>query len=128
MGAQPRVFPDGDQCRHPQPMTQARISERKAAGPGERSLARLPQARHHTDIACKCSGTPKSARVAQLCDQAGGSPCADAVNGGKEFANFMIFKLALDFLVELLHSISQEIHIRTRVFDFQLVSLGVMTS
>jgi hypothetical protein len=55
-------------------------------------------------------------------------PRADSVNGSKEFANFMILKLALDFLVELLHSISQEFHIRTRVFDLQLVSFGVMTS
>src|SRR6266851_7506845 len=34
--AQPRAFPDGDQCGHPQPMAQARISERKAPRAGER--------------------------------------------------------------------------------------------
>jgi hypothetical protein len=37
-------------------------------------------------------------------------------------------KLALDFLVELLNAIPQELNVRTRVFDLQLVSLGVMTT
>jgi hypothetical protein len=36
----------------------------------------------------------------------------------------MILKLALDFLVELLHSISQERQIRTRVLDLQLARPG----
>jgi hypothetical protein len=31
---------------------------------------------------------------------------------GKKFANFMILKLALDFLVEVFHSIPQELHVR----------------
>ena len=37
-------------------------------------------------------------------------------------------KRAFDVLIELLHSISQELHIRTSIFDLQLVSLRVMTS
>ena len=109
-------------------MTQARISERKAARAGERAFARLPQTRHHTDVARERGGVAKAARVAQLCDQACCGPGADAVDGGKEFSNFVSLKLALDFLVELLHSISQELHIRSCVFDLQPVSLGVMTS
>src|SRR5260370_6548523 len=128
MGAQPRVFPDSDQCRHPQPMTQARISERKATGAGERALARLPQTRHHTDVACERGGIPKSARVAQLCDQACRGSRADAVDGGKEFANFMILKLALDVLLELLHPTSPELYVGTCGFYLQLVRLRVMTS
>ena len=104
-------------------MTQARISKREAAGAGERALARLPQTRHHTDLAGERGGIPKSARVAQLCDQTGGCPRADAVNGGKESANFVCLKLVLNVLVELLHSISQELHIRACVFDLQLLSL-----
>jgi hypothetical protein len=45
-------------------MTQARISERKAAGAGERALARLPQTRHRTNVTGERGGIPKSARVA----------------------------------------------------------------
>jgi hypothetical protein len=62
---------------------------------------------------------PKSARITQLCDQAGGRSRADAADRGKEFANFVPLKLALDLLVELLYSISQELHVRTGVFDLQ---------
>ena len=98
MRAQPRVSPNGDQCRHPQPMAQARISERKAPRAGERALARLPQTRHHADVACERGGIPKSARVAQLCDQARGSSRSDAVNGGKEFANFVSLEACARFL------------------------------
>ena len=115
--AQPAVFLNGDQCRHPQPMTQAQISERKAPRAGERALARLPHTRHHTDVAGERGDIPKSARVTQLCDQAGGCSRPDAVNGGQEPANFGTLKLTLDVLVELLHSISQELHVGTRVFD-----------
>jgi hypothetical protein len=68
--AQPRVLPDGDQCRHPESMAQARISEREAPRAGERALARLPQTRHYTDIAGERAGIAKAARVAQLGDQA----------------------------------------------------------
>jgi hypothetical protein len=109
-------------------MAQPRISERKAPRAGEGALARLPQTRHHTDVACERGGIPKSARVAQLCDQACGSPCADAVNGGKEFANFVILELALDFLLKLLHATSQELYVRAGVFHLQLVRLRVMIS
>src|SRR6266851_4115562 len=109
-------------------MTQARISERKASRAGERTFARLPQTRHHTDVACERGGIPKSARVAQLCDQACGSPCADAGDGGEEFANFVILKLAFDVLLELPHPASQELYVRACVFHLQLVRLRVMTS
>src|SRR5580704_11609359 len=107
-------------------MTKARVSERKAPRAGERALARLPQTRHHPHVASERGGIAKAARVAQLRDQACCGPGADAVDGGKEFSNFVSLKLALDFLVELLHSISQELPIRARVFDLQPVSLGVM--
>jgi hypothetical protein len=76
-------------------MTQTCISEWKTPRAGESALARLPQTWHHTDVAYKRGGIPKSARVAQLCDQASGGTRADAVDGGKEFANFMVLKLAL---------------------------------
>jgi hypothetical protein len=109
-------------------MTQTRISERKAPRAGERALARLPQTRHHPDIAGERGGIAKAARVAQLGDQACGSPCAYLVNRCKKSANFVTLKLALDFLVELLNAIPQELNVRTRVFDLQLVSLGVMTT
>jgi len=35
-------------------------------------------------------------------------------------------KFTFDVLIELLHSISQNCHIRTRIFDLQLGSFGVM--
>ncbi len=67
----------------------------------------------NTDVACERGGIPKSARVAQLCDQACDSPRADTVNGREQqFANFMILKLALDVLLKLLHPTSQERYVR----------------
>jgi hypothetical protein len=102
----------------------------QAAGP-ERSKTRacLSAAdRHCTDVTGESGGIPKSARVAQLCDQAGGSPRADAIFGGEEFSNFMLLKLEFDMLVQLLHSISQDFHVLACVFDLQLISLRVMSS
>jgi len=60
--AQPGVFPDGEQCRHPEPMAQACVSEREIPRTGERALARLPQTRHHTDVASERGGVAKAAR------------------------------------------------------------------
>jgi hypothetical protein len=52
-------------------MPQARVSKRQAARAGERALTRLLQTWHHTDVAGERSGIPKSARIAQFCDQGG---------------------------------------------------------
>jgi hypothetical protein len=100
----------------------------KAPRAEERALARLPQKRQHTNLAGERGGVVKAARAAQLSEQTRGSTRADAVNGGQKSANFVSLKLTLDVLVELPHSISQKLHIRARVFDLQLVCLGLMTS
>jgi hypothetical protein len=104
-------------------MAQARVSERETPRTGERALARLPQTRHHTDVAGERSGIAKAARLAQLCDQARGGLRADAIDGGQEFANFVSLKLALDVLLQLLHLPAQELYVRACVFHLQLIRL-----
>jgi hypothetical protein len=125
---QPWVYAHADQRRHPQPMAETRISERKAPSAGERALARLAQTRHHANVTGKRRGIAKAAWVAQLRDQAGGGSRPNTIDASQEFANFMSLKLAFDVLVQLLDSISQNNHIRAGEFDLQLVGLGMMTS
>jgi hypothetical protein len=69
------------------------------------------------NIAGERRGIAKAARLTQLSDQARGGPRSDAINSGQESANFVSLKLTVDILVELLYSISQELYIRTHIFD-----------
>jgi hypothetical protein len=68
MCAQKRIYSNGDQCRHPQPMSKPCISEWKTSRAGERALARLPQTRRHTDVTGKRGSIAKAAWVSQLRD------------------------------------------------------------